>query len=103
MVALPACVISHSIIQIIPITQMDHRNAGDMTESHEEISQHVFVDLTFVIVHYLTNVMTIDLSDLLIFQMVTGTPKEKRSLKPTARLNQWQRTLRDLDRWDGQA
>ena len=35
-VVLPACVISHSTIQLTLITQMDHRNAGDMTDSHEE-------------------------------------------------------------------
>ena len=81
----PASVISHSITQVTPITQMDHRNAGDMTEGHESISQHAFENLAFVIVLYLTNETTIDLSDLLISQMVTETPREKRSLQPIAR------------------
>ena len=99
----PASVISHSITQVTPITQMDHRNAGDMTESHESISQHAFENLAFVIVLYLTNEMTIDSSDLWNSQTVTGTPREKRSLLPIVRSIPWQRWLSRLGHWDGQA
>ena len=102
-VALPACVISHLVIQLTLITQMDHRNAGDMTEGHESISQHAFENLAFVIVLYLTNEMTIDSSDLLNSQMVTETPREKRSLLPIVRSIPWQRGLSRLGHWDGQA
>ena len=102
-VVLLACVVNHSIIQLTLVTQMDHRNAGDMTESHEEISQHAFVNLAFVIVLYLMNEMTIDSSDLWNSQTVTGTPREKRSLQPIARPIPWQRRLSHLGHWDGQA
>ena len=84
-VALLACVIRHLVTQLTLVTQMDHRNAGDMTESHESISQHAFENLAFVIVLYLTNETTIVLSDLWNSQMVTETPREKRSLQPIAR------------------
>ena len=96
MVVQPASVISHSVTQITQITQMDHRNAGDMTVGHESISQHAFENLAFVIVLYLMNEMTIDSSDLWNSQTVTGTPREKRSLQPIVRSIPWQRWLSRL-------